>query len=365
MTTPRLRLRDFPALVNLRREARERERLMGAPDLTYLFWESTLRCNLRCRHCGSGCEADTPLRELTTAEVKGILDTIAEDFDARRIFVSITGGEPLLRKDLCEVVAHMTQLGMESCIVTNGTLLGADEVAALVAAGMRTVSISVDGLQDTHDAVRGEGSFQRALRGIACAAIGGMEVVEAITCVRPANLGQLREIEQAVRRAGANLWRCITIDRMGRLEGGADPEFWLEPPQIRRLFDFLEGRRAAQQRLGLPEDVSFSCGGFVGVRREDAVRPRHNQCSAGLVVGSILCDGQVGACPSLPRSWAQGSALETRFSKIWYERFQDYRSHAVRRQGPCADCAWYGVCLGGGLHERLAQPDDFCWLARQ
>lgn len=349
----------------LRREAAERERLMREPDLTYLFWESTLRCNLRCAHCGSSCEADTPVAELSTAQVKGILDTIAEDFDTSRIFVSITGGEPLLRKDLYEVVAHMTALGLRSCIVTNGTLLDTEAVARLREAGMQTVSISVDGLEGTHDAVRGAGTFHRALRGIACAAIGGMEVVEAITCVRPANLGQLREIEQQVKRAGANLWRCITVDRMGRLAGAADAQFWLEPPQVRRLLDFIEGRRLAQQRLGLPDDVSFSCGGFLGPAREDAVRPRHNQCSAGLVVGSILCDGGVSACPSLPRSQIQGSALETRFSEIWHHRFLDFRSHAVRREGPCARCAWYSICLGGGLHERLAQPEDFCWLQRQ
>lgn len=352
-------------MVRLRREARARERLMRDPDLTYLFWESTLRCNLRCRHCGSSCEAQSPVRELTTREVTEILDTIGEDFDTTRIFVSITGGEPLLRRDLYDVVAHMSSLGMRSCIVTNGTLLGADEVARLRDAGMDTVSVSIDGLEASHDSVRGSGNYARAMRGIAAAAQGGMEVVEAITCVREANLGELSRIERAVKDAGATLWRCITVDRMGRLADSQDDEFWLTPPKVNQLLDFLAGRRSALERLGLPVDVGFSCGGFLGLDREDAVRPRHNQCSAGLQVASILCDGQVGACPSLPRSWAQGSALETRFSTIWFERFEDYRSHSVRREGPCKTCSWYPICLGGGLHERLAQPDEFCWLDRQ
>jgi radical SAM protein with 4Fe4S-binding SPASM domain len=360
----RLRLRDLPRLVAVHRDAARRAPLFAAPDLTYLFWEATLRCNLRCAHCGSSCGARSPVRELTTAQVRGILDTIAEDFDATRIFVSITGGEPLLRPDLFEVVAHLTRLGMESCIVTNGTLLTARAVDRLLAAGMRTVSISIDGTEAEHDAVRGRGTYRRALRAVTRARARGLETVEAISCVRPANLARLPAVERAVRDAGANLWRLITIDRMGRLAGRAAPAMWLEPPDITRLLDFIAARRRAL--AGDPDfGVQFSCGGFLGVRRELAVRPGDGQCFAGLCVASILCDGQVSACPSLPRSWAQGSALATRFATIWRERFRLHRTTDWRRTGPCAGCSWFGVCRGGGLHERLAQPDDFCWLARQ
>jgi radical SAM protein with 4Fe4S-binding SPASM domain len=361
----RLRLVDFPRLVEVVRDARKRERLHRAPDLTYLFWEATLACNLRCAHCGSSCEPTSPVRELSTDEVKHILDTIAEDFDPRRIFVSITGGEPLLRDDLFEVVAHMTRLRMRSCLVTNGTLLRQQEAARLVAAGMRTVSISIDGLEPEHDAVRGPGTWRRATRGLGVARRAGFRTVEAITCVRPANLDRLLDIERAVHDAGATRWRLITIDRMGRLAGARDREMWLDPPQVRRLLNFIEQRRAVMKAARTGFDIRFSCGGFLGVRREMSVRPTSGQCYAGLCVASILCDGQVSACPSLPRAWAQGSARSDRFSTIWRERFRPHRDPSWRRTGPCTDCSWFGVCLGGGLHERLAQPDDFCWLDRQ
>jgi radical SAM protein with 4Fe4S-binding SPASM domain len=362
----RVGLRDLPKLVALRREANTRRRLFAEPDLTYLFWESTLRCNLRCAHCGSSCEARSPHRELTTGEIRGVVDTIAEDFDTSRIFVSITGGEPLVRKDLCEVVAHMTRVGLRACIVTNGTLLGDREAAALFDAGMRTITVSVDGLEREHDAVRGQGTFAKALGALGAARRAGMTTVEAVTCVRPANLGDLPAIERAVRDAGAELWRLITIDRMGR--GGADEarELWLEPPGVRRLLDFVAARRAALERAGEPFGVRFSCGGFLGVGRERSVRPEGGQCYAGSSIASILCDGEVGACPSLPREWArQGSVREVRFSTIWRERFGAYRDLAWRRTGACAGCSWFDTCLGGGLHERLVQPEEHCWLDRQ
>lgn len=358
-------LLDFKKLVAVKKDAARRSRLFARPDLTYLFWEATLRCNLRCAHCGSACEARSPVRELETGEVLSIIDSIAEDFDGRRIFVSITGGEPLLRPDLYEVVSRFTHHGMRSCIVTNGTLLGPAEASRLFDAGMRTVSISVDGLRETHDAVRGPGTFAKALAALGVARRAGFRTVEAITCVRPDNLDELAGIEAAVREAGAHLWRTITIDRMGRGAEAAGAGLWLDGPSVRRLLDHVAARRADLRKRGDRFGVRFSCGGFLGVRRELSVRPGDGQCFAGLCVASILCDGQVGACPSMPRSWAQGSALTRRFSEIWKNEFARYRDLGWRREGICADCSWFSVCLGGGLHERLVQPDDFCWLDRQ
>jgi radical SAM protein with 4Fe4S-binding SPASM domain len=358
-------LTDLPQIVEIVRDASRRLPLLARPDLTYLFWESTLRCNLKCSHCGSRCEPGRVDPELTRDEVLGILDTIAQDFDATRIFVSITGGEPLLRPDLVEVVAHMTSLGMRSCIVTNGTLLDAERASQLFDAGMRTISVSIDGMQAEHEIMRGKGSWARALSAITLARKAGFPVVEAITCVRPSNLTSLPAVERAVRDAGAVLWRLITLDRMGRLEGDADPAMWLDPWQIRTLLDFIERRRRELAAAGDPFGVQFSCGGFLGPRRELKVRSNDGQCFAGLCVASILSDGSVSACPSLPRSWAQGSARRERFSSIWHNKFGAFRDVSWRRSGICADCSWFKLCLGGGLHERLAQPDSFCWLDRQ
>jgi len=360
-----IRIRDFPQLVAVRKDAARRARLFANPDLTYLFWESTLRCNLRCRHCGSSCEAKSPVDELSHEEILRVVDEIAQDFDPRRIFVSITGGEPLLRPDLYDVVERMSRVGMRSCIVTNGTLLGACEAARLFDCGMRTVTVSVDGAREQHEAVRGKGTYRKTLAALTRAREAGFEIVEAITCVRPANLHQLEEVERNVRGAGANQWRLITIDRMGRQAGHIDREMWLDPSQVNHLLDFIERRRRELRGTGDHFGVQFSCGGFLGPRRELAVRPGDGQCFAGLCVASILSDGRVGACPSLPRSWSQGSVREQRLSEIWRTRFQAYRDVDWRRTGICADCAWFDVCLGGGLHERLAQPESFCWLERQ
>jgi len=357
--------RDLPKLIPVQRDSYRRQVLMENPDLTYLFWECTLRCNLRCTHCGSSCEPSTPLNELTTEEMLGILQTIREDFDPTRMAVAITGGEPLMRQDLFQILAEMKKMGMLFGMVSNATLLTPEKAARLVEVGMQTVSISLDGVEAVHDQVRGEGSFKKTMQGITNARRAGMPLVEAITCVRPANVDLLEEVERVVRQSGANHWRLITIDRMGRVAGEANPEFWLDAPQARRLLDFIERRRIELARQGDDFDLRFSCGGFLGVHREHAVRPGDGQCFAGLCVASILADGKVSACPSLPRDWAQGSVREDRLSTIWQTRFKDFRDLSWRKTGACEKCTWWGFCLGGGLHERLAQPDCFCWMQRQ
>ncbi len=383
---------NLPRLMRLAKLARERQKLAQSPYLSYLFWECTHRCNLCCGHCGSSCgPASRPPEELETREVKRIFSEIAQDFDASHIFVSITGGEPLVREDLEEIVAHMVGLGMTVCMVSNGTLLTLDRARSLAAAGMGVVSVSIDGLEDTHEVIRGVGSYRRALEGLANARAAGFYDTEAITCVRPANLPQLPQLEKELRAAGCNLWRLITIDAMGRAgepddipqeilenlkqnskcsntskESPVVDSLWLDPESCREMFRFLKRRKNELAKNGDDFQIQFSCGGFLGVREEE-IRPVDSiggQCAAGLAIASILYDGSISACPSLPRDLIQGNARTERVSEVWRKRFKPHRDFEARRVGPCADCSWFDLCLGGGLHERLAQPDDFCWIKR-
>lgn len=358
-----LRIRDVPAAARAMREALRRSSFMQNPRLTYLFWECTRRCNLKCTHCGSACDENPLSRELGTFAVLDVLQTIIEDFDTDGMVLAITGGEPLLRTDLEEVTQVASSAGMVVGMVSNATLAKASRVKDLVQCGMTVTSVSVDGPRELHDAVRGLGNFDRTMAGIEELRTGGIKLLEIITCVRPANLGALPELEAIVRKAGARAWRLITIDRMGR---AADPkvveETWLDGPQLKELMKFI--RSARQRGRSSRLEVGFSCGGYLGPQHEFMVRPRDRQCYAGICVGSILSDGLVSACPSLPRSMAQGSVLERRFSDVWNTEFKQFRETEWRKTGQCARCTWFGICMGGGLHERLVQPDEFCWLQR-
>ena len=116
-----------------------------------LFWECTLTCNAKCKHCGSSAETKKYDEELTTEEIKNAFKQIADDMEASKILINVTGGEPLGRKDLFEVMEYATnELGFHLGMTT------------LKKSNMETISISIDGLEKTHDDFRGvQGSYMQ------------------------------------------------------------------------------------------------------------------------------------------------------------------------------------------------------------
>ena len=138
------------ALVQLKKDqmtelAAYRQKLYRQPVLRYLFLELTLRCNERCLHCGSLC-GDVESNELTLDQYRKILDQIRKDFNVRRFQLCITGGEPLLRKDFFEILGYANQLGYLWGMTSNATLITPETAHRLKETGMKTISVSIDGL---------------------------------------------------------------------------------------------------------------------------------------------------------------------------------------------------------------------------
>ena len=133
-----------------------------------LFWECTLSCNAKCKHCGSSAEKRKYDGELTTEEIKSAFKQIAESMDASKILINVTGGEPLVRQDLCEVMEYASkELGFHWGMTTNGILLNEKNIEKLKNANMESISVSIDGLQETHDEFRGvPGSYNLIMNNI-------------------------------------------------------------------------------------------------------------------------------------------------------------------------------------------------------
>ena len=143
-----------------------REGLKKMPQIRNLFLELTLRCNERCLHCGSSC-GDVPSDELTLEQYKQILDQLKEDMGTEGYMLCITGGEPLLRKDFFEIMGYANELGFNWGMTSNGTLITEETAQKLRDCGMKTISISLDGLPETHDAFRRTpGGWEKGMQGV-------------------------------------------------------------------------------------------------------------------------------------------------------------------------------------------------------
>ena len=315
-------------------------------DLLYLFWEATRQCNLSCRHCGSDCTSDGH-PGLPAERVLGVLKRIADVRRADEIVFVVTGGEPLVRPDLLDVLAEVASLGFHLGMVTNGIALDESRAHRLRDVGMGNVVVSLDGPKSAHDWLRNrDGAYERASRAIRALVEAGIPSVEAITCVTPRSLDLLEETYGIVKGLGAHAWRVFNIFPAGRAKG--NPDLILTEDQIVRLVEEVARLRERGTREGLL--VNLSEEGYLGWDFEGLVRDQPYFCRAGINIAGILADGTISACPNLPEWMGQGNILEHDFLEVWEEGFRLFRDRSWTRQGHCVRCPQWRVCRGNSLH---------------
>jgi len=333
-------------------------------ELNYLFWECTTRCNLHCRHCGSDCTMSGGEKDMPFEDFLRAFDTIPADKRSHPFTVVITGGEPLLRPDLPEIGKELRRRGVGWSIVSNGWLYDEEMHRRLMAAQMGALTISLDGLEEDHDWMRGRpGSYARAINAIAIAAKQHRLNFDVVTCVNQRNLPHLQEIHDKLAALGVRQWRIFTIIPIGRALD--HPELHLTDAQFVQLMDFIAQKRKTNQELKTQDsklktlNVTFSCEGYLGPY-ERKVRQTPYFCHAGINIASVLIDGTICACPNIDRQhFGQGNIYTDNLWEVWNTRFQSFRHRDWARQGQCKHCKAFKDCLGNGMHNwHQAMPGD-------
>lgn len=320
------------------------QRIIKQHPLRQLFWECTLRCNLHCRHCGSDCKNNSAIADMPKDVFMEVLDDVKEVTDPHKVMVIVTGGEPLMRRDLEECGREMYEKGFPWGMVSNGFALTKTRLDRLMESGLRAITISLDGVGEDHEWMRGvPGSFQRAAEAISMVSATPDLVSDVVTCVNKRNFDKLSEIKDFLWSLGVKSWRLFTVFPVGR--AAEDPELQLSNEQFRGLMEYIKSCR----KEGL--DVSYGCEGFLG-NYEGDVRNGFFFCKAGVSVGSVLADGSISACPSIRADYHQGNIYKDNFMDVWENQFRPYRNREWTRKDECADCKWFRYCRGNGMHLR-------------
>lgn len=312
-------------------------------ELSYLFWECTQRCNLKCQHCGSDCISDSKIADMPFEDFLEAILPLKERFKRDSITVVITGGEPLLRSDLPECGRTLRQNGFRWGIVTNGYAYNYETHAKLLSAGMGAITLSLDGFEDTHNWLRRNNkSYSNALRALDLISSSKRLNYDVVTCVNSRNITELTSFRDFLISKNVKAWRLFTIAPIGRAANNEDLQ--LSGQQLVQLMEFI-----SQSRQDKKIDIKLSCEAYVG-KYERKVRDSYFFCRAGINIASVLIDGSISACPNIDRHFVQGNIYKDNFLDVWENRFDIMRNRSWTKTGICLNCKDFINCNGGAMH---------------
>ena len=321
--------------------------LYDHPELRNLFLEVTLKCNARCEHCGSSCGDKIVKDEIEAKYIKKTLKEISEKYDTSKIMLDVTGGEPLLRKDLFELMEYATNLGFHWGIATNGMLIDKKMADNLHKYKLETVSISIDGLKKTHETFRKvPNSFDKIINGIKLLQKNdNIKCLQVTTVANKKNFHELDELYILLKELGIKNWRVVSCDPIGRAEDNLD--ILLDKSQYKELFDFIIKKNSE----GLMH-VSYGCAHYLGTDYEQEVRPFYYMCLTGLATASILSNGDIYVCPNVERrsELIQGNIRKDSFVDVWENKFEEFRHKRLTTNESCKKCSEYDFCRGDAFH---------------
>ncbi|QPV63380.1 TIGR04347 family pseudo-SAM/SPASM protein [Halosimplex litoreum] len=349
-------------------KAQIRERKQRRP---VVVWNCTKQCNLYCDHCYAAAETEPAPGEMTTAEGKQFLDELAE-FGAPVVLFS--GGEPLAREDLVELVGHASDAGLRPVLSTNGTLLTEERAAALRDAGLQYVGVSVDGMPERNDAFRGqEGAFDRALEGIEASQSAGLKTGLRYTITRH-NADDLADVVDLLADRGVDRFCFYHLDYGGR--GAEIRDADLTPQErraaVRRVCDLTReyhgrGHEIETLLVGNYADAAYLveyARRELGEAMADRVRG-YLLTNGGDPTGERIADVDYQGNVHLTQFWqgySLGNVRDRPFGAIWTDESNPLLGALRERErhltGRCADCRYRDICRGGSRLRALSAGDD-------
>ncbi|MDZ7990942.1 MAG: nif11-class peptide radical SAM maturase 3 [Nostoc sp. EfeVER01] len=322
---------------------------------SYAVWEITLKCNLACSHCGSRAGHERA-NELSPEEA---LDLVKQMAEVGIKEVTLIGGEAFLRPDWLEIAKAINEAGMLCGMTTGGYGISLETAQKMKSAGIRTVSVSIDGLEATHDRLRGKkGSWKYAFKTMSHLREVGISF-GCNTQINRLSASEFPCIYECIRDAGARAWQVQLTVPMGNAADNAD--ILLQPHELLDIYPML----ARVARRAYQEGVQLQAGNNIGYYGpyERLLRGRGKEhefsfwqgCGAGLSTLGIEADGAIKGCPSLPTTAYTGGNIREQTLHDIIEGAEELRFNlgagtpegTKHLWGFCKTCEYAELCRGG------------------
>ncbi len=334
-------------------------------DLYLLAVNMTRRCNLNCAHCYLDAKTlrESGEDELTTTEVCNLLDQVAEHNP--ETMVVLTGGEPLIRKDLETMLTHGSECGLFMVIGTNGMMLTERRVQSLQAAGAMGCGISLDSLDPAqHDAFRGyPGAWQKTMAGMENCRRHDLSF-QVHFSVTEANAAEVPAMVDFARACGARVLNFFFLVCTGRGESMSD----ISPMAYERVLNQILDTQEHSEDLIIRARCAPHFQRIAHQRNPDSLLTRAqgydgSSCIAATHYCRITPEGGVTACPYIPDE--VGNIRQQTFKDIWEQAPGLQQLRQPQLQGKCGRCEYIQLC--GGCRARalamegdLMQTDPWC-----
>lgn len=341
-------------------QAYEQRTGIKAPRI--IAWEITRRCNLCCAHCRASALCGAYPGELSLDECKAVIDDIASITDPILI---VTGGEPLMRPDIWDIIDYAHEKGLYPVVGTNGTMITPENARKLHEHGISRISVSIDFPDvEGQDRFRGQaGAFEQTVAGIQAAQAHGVDV-QINTTVTKLNKDKLDAIHDLSDSLGAVAFHPFLLVPTGRGEDLIDVE--LSPDEYEEVMHWAYKRQQSSPMHFKPTDAPMY---YRVIRQQATLEGRSvspatygmeamtRGCLGGITFCFISHTGDVQPCGYFDMQL--GNVKEQPFSSIWTNSpvFDDLR-HYDRLKGKCGACEFKGVC-GGCRARALAAYGDY------
>ena len=312
-------------------------RKKGIFRLKTAIWEFTLKCNLRCIHCGSAA-GTARQNELTLEECRNVCNQLSA-LNCQTI--CLMGGEPFLREDVFDIGWAVKDLGMSLTFVSNGTLMDnyIDRIAKLEPT---VVGVSLDGAEEAHERIRGQGTWDKAMHAIDLLLDHGIQTT-MITAVSKINMKDLPKMRDMIKGRGIN-WQIQLASPFGNFKR----ELMLSPEEYYATALFIAKERLNRSSDDMPV-VGAHCYGYSS--KVLPTNPLWQGCTAGIENIGITSDGGIVGCLSMGNDrFIEGNVRERSIADIWNDpkSFPYNRRFVVEDTGEnCVGCRQKKRCKGG------------------
>lgn len=308
-------------------------------DLRVILFEITQKCNARCEHCGSRC--DINCEELLTKEdIVSCLEDVKKKIGTD-MMINISGGEPLMRKDLFEIMSEVSSMGFDWGMVTNGTLINDDVIQKMKTSGMKTITISIDGMKYTHEKLRHlPGSFDVIIKNLyKLKEANFLDHLQVTFTANKENVYEFPSLYEKLDAIGIDSIRTSCVDAIGRAED--NKTLLLEKNDLQFMFDFINNVNK-QKRT----PIVWGCCHYLYNKLDN----RTFECFAGTHLASVLYNGDIYVCPNVPRvkELIQGNIKIDSLADKWIHGFEPFRNRKTNED--CENCKYFKDCKGDSLH---------------